>query len=250
MKALRKIPVSIGFVQIPELELFHAKTTDKLDLKSLCSCGSRPKMRIACPDCQEEYTSWQKVPNRGYPISKSEFVIFSQEELESVRNNARKYETIEIEKVVDFKKLAVRYCFGDMYYLLPSSDANQITMKAYWLILSALDKEGWALLSKITLRNKVHRIALISDRAMGIIVGYKLSDRRDLPYEVARMDATEKEYEGLSSILRSAFSDDVEYPAEPDPLLAEIEKRLETIYDGDLARTQDDFARKLKEASQ
>lgn len=98
MKALRKIPISIGFVQIPELELFHAKTTDKLDLKSLCSCGSRPKMRIACPDCQEEYTSWQKVPNRGYPISKSEFIIFSQEELESVRNNARKYEANATEK--------------------------------------------------------------------------------------------------------------------------------------------------------
>ncbi len=81
MKALRKIPVSIGFVQIPKLELFHAKTTDKLDLKSLCSCGSRPKMRITCPHCQEEYTSWQKVPNRGYPISKSEFIIFSQEEV-------------------------------------------------------------------------------------------------------------------------------------------------------------------------
>ncbi|MCJ2556506.1 MAG: hypothetical protein LN415_05285 [Candidatus Thermoplasmatota archaeon] len=97
MKALRKIPISIGFVQIP-LELFHAKTTDKLDLKSLCSCGSRPKMRIACPDCQEEYTSWQKVPNRGYPISKSEFIIFSQEELESVRNNARKYEANATEK--------------------------------------------------------------------------------------------------------------------------------------------------------
>ena len=89
MKALRKIPISIGFVQIPELELFHAKTTDKLDLKSLCSCGSRPKMRIACPHCQEEYTSWQKVPNRGYPISKSEFITFSQEEMESENTMSR-----------------------------------------------------------------------------------------------------------------------------------------------------------------
>ncbi|TET92002.1 MAG: hypothetical protein E3J35_00650 [Methanomassiliicoccales archaeon] len=239
MRALREINVSIGFVQVP-MQMFKASQTDGLDLKTACECGEQPKMRIVCPnaECGKEYSSWFGVPNRAYEYAKGERIILTQEEMEKARSEAKSYDTIQILKVVDFKKLAIHYCFDDTYYLLPSEDCNEITKKAYGVLVKALDCEGWALLSKATLRNKTHRIAIISDSDMNILIGYRIEDRREIPFEIPHTDITDMEYDQLQTVLKSALTDDAKIEAEPDPLLKLIEDKVDRIYNDQVGKTK------------
>jgi len=218
MKALREVNINLGiFAHIP-IKMFKADAVSDIKLKSVCSCGNTPKMRIECEKCNANYTSWQKVPNRAY-----QEIILTQEELLDLKPK-NLYESLNIDKVVSFRDLAIKHNLGNSFYLLPDASAEKMVLKAYNLIVFSLAQKDWAMLSKLTTKNKTKRYAIISNGE--VLCAYELNDKRDLPYDVDKIGVNEAELNQAVQLLESSLNVDVSFEDEENPLLELIEKKI------------------------
>jgi non-homologous end joining protein Ku len=256
MRSVKQANIVIGFVQVP-INLYKAAKPDKLNLKSLCTCGKPPKMHILCPtkECGElipkdqipsdvpvihvdsestlipkRYSSWFGVPDRGYQYANGEFITLSKEELDKVAESRKKYDSLTVVKMVDFKTLSMRYALEDAYFGLPPEDANEAGLKAYSLIVETLDQKGSAMLSYLSIRDKVHRVVILADKDQGILMVYKLSERRDIPYAVSQAEVNEGEKAQISQILEAVKDDDVTLDPPEDPIFDLIKEKVEKQY--------------------
>lgn len=256
MRSVKQANIVIGFVQVP-INLYKAAKPDKLNLKSLCECGKAPKMHILCQtkECGEivsrekvpadvpvihdgsetvlvpkRYSSWFGVPDRGYEYAKGEYITLSKEELESVAESRKKYDSLTVVKMVDFKRLSMRYALEDAYFGLPPEDANEAAVKAYSLIVETLDQRGTAMLSYLSIRDKVHRVVILADRDQGILMVYKLTERRDLPYTPSRAEVNEGEKAQIAQILDAVKDEDVTLDPPEDPIFDLIKEKVEKQY--------------------
>lgn len=225
MRAVADTTLAVGIFQVP-VKMFKASATDSLNLKSVCECGTVPKMRIDCPNCQAQYSSWYAVPNRMYKSGDTEIVL-TKEEMANLP--IEKIDVLKVIRIVDFKKVGVYYALGSCYFILPPEDASVETLKAYSVIVKALDQKGWAMLTHFTMRHKTYRFAVISDSEQMTLMAYKLQFKRTLPYEIHGVEASELEANQVSSLLEVAYEDRVELEEEENPLLDLIERKLESV---------------------
>lgn len=146
--------IQFGLVTIP-VKLYLATEQGGIGFNMLhATCLNRIQMKIWCPYHEEVVTRSETV--RGYEWSKDQYVVVTDEDLESVP--LKTVRAIEIEKFVDAdaaEETASRFV-KQAYYLEP----DEIGRKAFYLLKSVLADAGKTAICKIVLRDREQLAAL------------------------------------------------------------------------------------------
>lgn len=219
-----KTTLDFGFVQVP-VELHQAVENDELDLKTLCH-GKPPKMTIKCQGGgEEEFSSWNKVPERGYEWSKGMYVVISAAEIEEAKAKKPVVDSMKVEKAVDFLKASTQYAAKAEYRVLPPRDANETTRAAYRGIFETVKESGQAILVRYAPSTKVRHYAIVADPE-GYLMAYVLLPKRPMPYSVPSAAADPKVKKQAQGLVASVQSDDPTMEPEPDPLYDLVQEKV------------------------
>jgi DNA end-binding protein Ku len=100
---------------------------------------------------------------KGYEISRNNYVVLSNDELDAVKLETTR--TIEIERFVDANDIDRLY-WNDPYYLLPGDKAG---VEAYGVIREALAETGRIALGRVVMHSR-ERLVALEPRDKGMIV--------------------------------------------------------------------------------
>jgi DNA end-binding protein Ku len=118
----------------------------------LCGdCHTPLRYKRWCPSCEKE-VDWRNI-DRGYEITKDQYITLTKSELESLRLKTTK--TIDIQKFVDFASIDSLY-LDRHYYLAPEEGGE----KAYSLLHDVLAITNKVAIGKIAMHNKEHIVAI------------------------------------------------------------------------------------------
>lgn len=142
--------ITFGLVSVP-VSLHSSVAERPLSFNMLCNtCFSPLRYRRWCEKCGRE-VPWQQV-QKGYRISKNEYVIITKDDLESMKIPVR---DIRILEFVSGCRLEPVY-FEKSYYILPEKGGEH----AFYLLLNAMEELDRCAIGKIVLRNKEDLILL------------------------------------------------------------------------------------------
>ncbi len=100
---------------------------------------------------EDKIVPWEEV-EKGYEVSKNQFVVLTQEELKAARPESDR--RIRIDKFIDYLSIDPVY-FERSYALVPDK-----SNEAYNLLLTVLEKLGKAGIGRITIRTKEYPVLL------------------------------------------------------------------------------------------
>jgi len=147
--------VNFGLVSIP-IKLYSAVSQKDVSFHQIDKrSGSRIKYKRVSAKSGRE-VPYEEIA-KGYEVSKDEYVVFDQEELEEL--DPERTHTIDIEDFVELSEIDPIY-FESTYYLTPGQGGN----KAYSLLSKALEDAGRVGIGKVVLRTKEYLCAI---RPMG-----------------------------------------------------------------------------------
>lgn len=137
--------ISFGLVYIPITLSTCIKENDigfnMLDKKTM----SRIKYKKTCVDCNEKEVKNENIV-KGYQYEKDKYVIFDDKDFEKIKSPKDK--NITIEKFVNLSEVDPVF-FDKAYYVNPTG-----ADKAFWVLLSAMEKQKKAGLAKTVLGTK------------------------------------------------------------------------------------------------
>jgi len=188
-RSMWKGAVSFGMVAIP-VRLYLATESKSVSFRSLCPCHKQPikqKRHCAVTDDVLDY----KEVLKGFEISKDQFVIIDEEDLENLPLASA--HTIEIMEFVDGEEIPAELYMKQAYYLEP----EKVGIKPYYLLKEALQEVGKVAVGKIALRDREH-MATVRPFGKGIIVNslhwpdeIRSMDELNLPEEEVKIDKRE-----------------------------------------------------------
>ena len=145
-RSMSTATISFGLVTVP-IRLYAASESESAVSFNLLheKCHSRLKQQYICPKDEEIVTRDQMV--KGYEFAKDQYVVFTDEEIKSMAEEASK--TIEITEFVPLAKVDPIY-FEGAYYLGPDKGGE----KAYRLLSEAMRQTGRCALAKWAARGK------------------------------------------------------------------------------------------------
>ena len=160
-RSMSTATISFGLVTVP-IRLYAASESESAVSFNLLheKCHSRLKQQYICPKDDEIVTRDQMV--KGYEFAKDQYVVFSDEEIKSMGEEASK--TIEITEFVPLAKVDPIY-FEGAYYLGPDKGGE----KAYRLLSEAMRQTGRCALAKWAARGKQY-LTLMRPIDNGIIM--------------------------------------------------------------------------------
>ncbi|MBS4199416.1 Ku protein [Bacillus sp. FJAT-49732] len=146
MHTMWKGSISFGLVNIP-IKL-HAAIEDKdVKFRSLHEkCHTPIKYEKICPSCERELDIKEIV--KGYEISKGQFVIVEEDELQEL-SNATGEKAVEMIDFIKLNEIDPIY-FNRSYYMSPDGGG----VKAYGLLRKALTLSEKVGIAKIMIRSK------------------------------------------------------------------------------------------------
>jgi len=140
--------VSFGLVAIP-VRMYRATESGGVSFRMLCaSCGSPIQNRRWCPE-EEKLIPWDQV-ERGYEVSRGEFVEISDKDLELLPLPST--DTIEVLEVIADTEIDASLYLDQAYYLEPEPSG----VRPYALLRQALEQTGRSAVGKIALRQREH----------------------------------------------------------------------------------------------
>ena len=146
--------IQFGLVTIPVKLYLATEANAGLSFNLLHkTCLTKIQMKTYCP-YHEEYID-RKDTVRGYEWSKGEYVVITEEDLESVP--LKTVRSIQIELFVDARKDSNGMQFvKQAYYLEP----EPVGRKAFYLLKSVLGDLGLSAICKLVLKDREHLAAL------------------------------------------------------------------------------------------
>jgi DNA end-binding protein Ku len=137
--------ITFGMVSIP-VGMYAATESKDVSFNQLHKpCNSRIRQRRWCPVCQSDVTTDEIV--KGYEYAKDQYVIVEDSDFESLPVPSK--QTIELSAFVDAAEIDPIF-HEKTYYIEP----DQIGVKAYALLLKALEAKELTALAKIAIRTK------------------------------------------------------------------------------------------------
>jgi DNA end-binding protein Ku len=107
MRSTGSTVIAFGLVNVP-VKLFTATSSHDVQFNTLHkACGGRLKQGLACPACAVEITDKDAETDKGYEVSKGQYVTFTAAELKSLAPS--KFEALEIEAFVPADKVDFIY---------------------------------------------------------------------------------------------------------------------------------------------
>ena len=154
--------ISFGMVAIP-VRMYLATESKSVSFRMLCpSCHNPIKNKRYCP-VEEIEVGWGDTL-RGYEVSKDEFVIVDDSDLD--RLPLPTSQTIEILEFVDDSEIDDGVFVKQAYYLEPEA----VGAKPYRLLREALEKTGRVAIGRIALRDREHLVRLGTHGHNGILL--------------------------------------------------------------------------------
>jgi DNA end-binding protein Ku len=186
--------ISFSLVAIP-VRLVTAVEPGRVSFRLLHSKDFSPlTRRMFCPEEQKMVPRDEIV--RGYEIGPDQYVLMTDEELESV--SPERSRTIEILEFIDKKEIDPIY-YDHPYYLVPAKGGE----KAYQLLVEVMHRTNKAGLAKFVLAEREYLVAVISKEGALELITLHYSDEI-LPHEdlapKAVAIAAEEEKKIVSSI--------------------------------------------------
>ena len=222
---LKDTTLDFGFVQVP-VAVFGASQEDSLKTVTLCH-GKKARMSIRCAEGGEEYTSWNKLPQRGYEWAKGEYIVLEPDEIEGAKASREAVDTMKVVKVVDAAKVDAAYVYDGAYRVMPQEEkATQTTLQSYRSIYEIVRESDRPILVRFAPRDKVRHYALVADPD-GTLWACQLTDRKDKPYDVPQVTPDPKVKAQAKMLLESLASDDPTFEPEPDPLFELVQRKVE-----------------------
>lgn len=152
MHTMWKGSISFGLVNIP-IKMFAATENKDVRFRYIHKeCNTAIKYKKICPTCNKEVAEEDIV--KGFEYEPGHFVIISDEDLNSVKNEINS-KSIEIVDFVNLSEIDPIY-FNKTYYLAPQDTVG----KAYKLLRKAMEETGKIAIATITIRNKQSLAAL------------------------------------------------------------------------------------------
>ena len=151
-RSMSTATISFGLVTVP-IRLYAASETQSAVSFNLLheKCHSRLKQQYLCTKDEEIVTRDQMV--KGYEFAKDQYVVFSEDEIKSMAEEASK--TIEITEFVPLAKVDPIY-FEGAYFLGPDKGGE----KAYRLLSEAMRQTGRCALAKYAARGKQYLVLM------------------------------------------------------------------------------------------
>jgi DNA end-binding protein Ku len=159
--------ISFGLVAIP-VRLVTAVESGRVSFHLLHNKDYSPlRRRMFCP--KEETTVPPDEIIRGYEIVPDQYVLMTDEELESV--SPERSRTIEIVEFIDMKEVDPIY-YDHPYYLVPLKGGE----KAYRLLAEVLRRTDKAGLAKFVLAEREYLVAVKSEKGALALITLHYSD--------------------------------------------------------------------------
>jgi len=146
--------LSFGLVNVP-VRLTSATRDMDLHFRQLHEKDGAPiEQRRFCSK-EDEEVEWEDV-GHGYELEKGEQVVLTHDELGSVQPD--KSRTIQVEAFVDFEEVDPIY-FDHAWYLLPSGESEG-TLRAYRLLVDAMEASGRVALGRFVMRTREYLVVV------------------------------------------------------------------------------------------
>jgi DNA end-binding protein Ku len=143
--------VTFGLISIP-VRMSTAARGERISFNQLHKeCHSRLKQPLFCPVCNRNVERSEIV--KGYEHEKDQYVLFSEDELDKIEPPSAK--VMEILEFVKMSEMDPLY-FDSSYYVTPE-DAG---VKAYQLLLKAMEESGHAAIAKLTMHQREHIVII------------------------------------------------------------------------------------------
>ena len=227
MRSIWKGTISFGLVNIP-IALGVATQRSDPKFRTLDAESGQPIRQQMVSSARDDAVVERTETVKGYEVGKGQFVVVTDEELDSVAVERRR--TIDIVSFIDIDEVDPVY-YDRTYYVAPQEAAS----KPYTLLLEALKETGKAAVGKIVLSSKEHLVLLRpSGDALAVELLFYPEDVRlstqeeieeivhDTKVAKAELDMAKQLVESLS---RSFDPGDFENEHKRD-LMALIEKKL------------------------
>src|SRR5919197_183574 len=137
--------ISFGLVNIP-IKLYSAAEEKAFSFNQLCQNGHRIQYKRWC-SVEDREVSYEEV-QKGYEISKDNYVLIQKQELENIKLKTTK--TIDIKEFVEAKEVDPIF-IQKSYYVSPDSKTPD---KAYLLLVNILKNTGRVAIGKVVLRER------------------------------------------------------------------------------------------------
>jgi DNA end-binding protein Ku len=224
MRAIWKGTISFGLVNIPIALGIAAQRSDPR-FRTLDRETNEPiKQQIFSPARNEEISRDETV--KGYEIGKDQYVVVTDEELDSVAVERRR--TIDILAFIDADEVDPVY-FDRTYYIEPQEGAE----KPYALLLEAMKETGKVAVGKIVLSSREH-LALIRPAGDALVIELlfypeDVRPKDELEDQVRGTKVTKQEREMAMQLVESlsrAFDPDEYENEHKRDVMALIEKKV------------------------
>jgi len=151
MRAIWKGSISFGLINIP-VKLYPATEGKSVKFHFLHEkCSTPLKYERFCPTCKL-VVPWEETV-RGYEYEKGKYVILREEDFAKVPLKTTK--CVEIVDFVDGEEIE-SILYEKSYYLSPEESA----VKAYAILLLAMQAMGKVAIAKVAIREKEHLVAV------------------------------------------------------------------------------------------
>ncbi|MCU1245385.1 MAG: Ku protein [Acidobacteria bacterium] len=151
LRPLRNATISFGLVSIP-VRFYTATKSEDVHFHLLhASCGTRVQRKWWCPHHEKIVDADELI--RGYAISKSKYVTFSDEEIEALESDDNR--ALEITEFLDLGQIDPVF-FEKAYFLGPAPGGG----KTYKLLAVAMEKQGKVALARWVAANREHLVIL------------------------------------------------------------------------------------------
>ena len=230
MRTIWNGSISFGLVNIP-IGLALATKSSDIAFKTLHrDCGSPIKQKRYCPFHERDVEADELV--KGWEVTKGEFVIVEEADLESVA--LQRSHSIEILRFVELAQVDPVY-FDRTYYLAPASAEAQ--RRPYVLLLRAMEETGTAAVGKFVLWGK-ENLCLIRPHGDTLALetlffAEDVRSRGEIEEAVAETSVKKPELALAEQVIQSLVGE-----FEPEEFENEYRRELKTMLEAKLAGTE------------
>lgn len=179
-----------------------------------------------CEEC-EEPVPWEDIV-KGLEIRKGEYVVFDQDELESIR--PEKSRSVEIAAFIDESQVDPIY-YDKHYFLAPEGEA-----KPYFLLKEVIERAGKVAIGRFVMREKEH-IALLRPYGKGLMLttlhyAYEVRDIESVEEIEDAPELSEKEISLAESLVERLAAKEFDISGYKDTFAEELKRLVKLRAEG------------------
>ena len=185
--------ISFGLVSIP-VNLFPANRSRSAALRLLDADGTPLRRRFFCPKHERDVHPEHVL--RGYELENGEYVVVSDEELESVE--PRKTRDIDLTRFVDQADVPPTW-FERGYYLTPAGDST----KAYRLLAEVMEQTERVGIATFVMRSKEYLVAILAEAGILRAETLRFEDEIRSPEDIGLPEKSRARSEKVSKFVQA-----------------------------------------------